>query len=272
MSDRPQLLTFWRTRLAANQNEIARGSPHLQWLRRAYIRVYRFLLSQYGEVQENAAAHFDSDCDDIAGVPVITDTSNMPLVDNTPDHRGRPPKTIGKIQNVLKGIHNANDRDDEPGPLAQGLPGTIWLTVAARRERWIPEKCVRFLQQRGIPARKAARSDDVVVEVARKDFQAAAYLLHAARPYLIATKSPLRPVWRLSFGALSGGFVGMITGSMFALFYLYHGGDAATAVAIFVLGSLAGFFLGVILGFASFLSQLGVRRHPTSDSRNHLPP
>jgi hypothetical protein len=253
MSDWPQLLTHWRTRLADSQNEYAHGSPHLQWLRRAYIRVYRFLLSQYGSTSSEDMP--SRSVEEATEEPFLAPASLMPLVDNTPDHRGRPPKTVGRIQNVLKGIHNANDRDDEPGPLAQGLPGTVWLTVAARRERWIPEKCVRFLQQRGIPARKTARSDDVVVEVARRDFEAAAHLLHEARPYLTERKPPSRPMLRLSFGALSGAFVGMATGSTFALFHVYNGGEAARAIAIFLLGSFAGFLFGMILGLGSLLIQ-----------------
>jgi hypothetical protein len=257
MSDWPQLVAYWRTRLEENQSECAHGSTHLQWLRRAYIRVYRFLLSQYGEPKVNDAPQRPP-AGEQGQQPFPTaavEASCMALVDNTPDHRGRPPKSVGKIQNVLKGIHCANPRDDEPGPLAHGLPSAVWLTVASRRERWIPAECVRFLQQRGIPARRAVRGDDVVVEVARKDFESASHLLHGARPYLTDKNPAMRPGLHLLLGALAGGFVGMTAGSMFALFHLYNGGPPIGASGILLGSTFVGFLLGAMLGLGALLAR-----------------
>ena len=54
MPDHGQLVAYWRSRLIVSQEQYQTGSPHLRWLRRVYIRVYRFLLSQYGEAREGA--------------------------------------------------------------------------------------------------------------------------------------------------------------------------------------------------------------------------
>jgi hypothetical protein len=201
MSDRSEVVASWRSRLSASEEQLAHGSPHLQWLRRMYIRVYRFLLSQYGEA---------SDSPPVSETPV----SLMPLVDNT-DRHGRPPKQPGKIQAILKDIHVANERLDKPGPLAKGMAPGSWLVVASRREKWIPGRCLNALRENGIPARLTRSGGDVAVEVEAKDLESASRILHHARRDLTYARKPppllvlalIATIVGAGFGAFAGLFI-----------------------------------------------------------------
>jgi hypothetical protein len=169
-------------------------------------------------------------------------------VDNTREHLGRPPKPIGKIQATLKHIHNASGRCDEPGPLAGGVTGDVWLVVASRRERWIPKKCAALLRQNGINARVATRGGDTVVEVQRGEFGPAAALLESCR-YSLSYRNR-RSVSRGAplLHGLVGACVGVLIGLVFASFCIYLGQDPAIAIKLIYvfagLGALGGFVIG----------------------------
>jgi hypothetical protein len=235
MPNRTHLIAYWRSRLLVSQQQCDEGSIRLRWLRRAYARIYRFLLSQYG---------------DAGDAPLTGPPSKMPLVDNTLDIVGRPPKTIGKIQATLKHIHNASGRSDEPGPLAGGVTGDLWLVVASRRERWIPSKCASLLRRNGINARTATRSGDVVVEVERNEFGAAAAILESCRWSLSYRNRYSVPRGAPLLYALVGGCVGVLIGLVFASFCIYLEHDPVTGVKLLYLlagsGAVAGFVTGCV--------------------------
>lgn len=281
MPDRAQLVAYWRTRLNASQEQVRAGSPHLRWLRRMYIRVYQFLLSQYGEQEhgeyergnhEYGGPAFNvgdaqGEAADLAEAP-----SRMPLVDNTPDHFGQPPKAPGKIQAVLKDIHNANDRLDKPGPLKQGLPPGAWLAVASRRERWIPAACLKHLHRHGVCARVASLGDDLVVEVLAQDFAAACALLRKARPWLMYAKQSRaeRHPWLLfllcTFTGLGLGFV---AGAFLAAVTTAQGGETKPMPMIWGLFILSGLLSGV---FAGLHLTVHLRATRTARRTAHNPP
>jgi hypothetical protein len=251
MPNRSQLIDDWRSRLLAAQQQCDEGSVRVRWLRRVYARIYRFLLAQY--------SHGETETDD---APLPEAPSAMPLVANTREHLGRPPKPIGKIQATLKHIHNASGRCDEPGPLAGGVPGDLWLAVASRRERWLPRKCAALLRRHGIAARVASRSGDTVVEVPRPDFGAAAAILESCRSLrgyrnrnVVSASAPL------VYGG-AGAAVGVIMGMAFASFIVDLQHDPAIAIQLIWLFAIGGAVAGCLLGCVQLIGQ--TTAHPAT--------
>lgn len=263
MSDRSDLAAYWRSRLAASEEQCLHGSPHLSWLRRMYIRIYRFLLSQYGEMQPTTAS---------ADNPP---SAAAPLVDHT-DHHGRPPKAPGKIQAILKDIHVANDRLDKPGPLVKGVPAGEWIVVATRRDRRWPHRSAGWLRRNGIPARVVGHGRSAVVEV-RSDAVTAIRLLDAGGESLRvrpggSDKYPAAVAHPIVGGGVVGGCFGMIFGffimPVFA-FMLFDSNAKAehlpALVLTFVLGGYAvGFLLGAWLAWRDVISRM-----PSLYKENH---
>jgi hypothetical protein len=249
MSDRAQVLAFWRARLRACQEQLDLGSPQLRWLRRAYLRIYRFLLAQYAE-SDDAASRPSSALTAIALSDEFDPPSRMPLVDNTADHFGRAPKSVGKIQAVLKHIHNANDRPTECGPLATGVSRDDWAMVATRRDRWSLALCLRLLNGQGIKARIAHRGGDAVVEVTCGQLALAQELLNEHREVLRnRTKPASRRVMDAVSHAIVVGLGGMALGLIFAT-GLVHVARVSDQQANTVLGVslVVGWALGAVIG------------------------
>jgi hypothetical protein len=211
MSDRTPLLEYWRSRLQASDADYLQSSPRLKWLRAAYIRVFRFLLSRYGPEEPAAATENPASGVESSFTAPEAFVSTMPMVDNTWNHRGRPPKAVGKIQSALKGIHNANDRTDELGPLAKGLSDDDWVVIAAQRDRWIPKACVKELRARGVVARTTRINNQTVVEVCRKDAPAALKILRRHKSTLKRNKHS-RQVRTIAFMITAYLAVGLVSG------------------------------------------------------------
>ncbi len=260
MSDRTPFIDFWRSRLQASDAEYRQSSPRLKWLRAAYIRVFRFLLSRYGPEEPAAATENpDSGVESSSTAPEAF-VSTMPMVDNTWNHRGRPPKAVGKIQSALKGIHNANDRTDELGPLAKGLSDDDWVVIAAQRDRWIPKACVKELQARGVVARTTRINNQTVVEVCRKDAPAALKILrrHASKLKRTKSSTQVRTIKMVIIAYLVVGLVsGLIVAGVMGLTEEAVGGRTPNG-RMFIAGGLV---LGVCGGLLPiFILLMNTRR------------
>jgi len=88
MTAREQLVRRWQTRLDENQALLEGSSPRSRWLRRLYVRVYRFLLSCYaaGDWQADTPDRTATDVEAAVGPP----KSRMELTDLRADTEGAP--------------------------------------------------------------------------------------------------------------------------------------------------------------------------------------
>lgn len=154
MAGHTTLVKRWQCRLDENERLAADGSVQRQWLPRIYARIYRFLLSCYGEGDWRA--------DDVADAT----TARNPLEDHTDGTAGAAPKSAEQIRSTLGAIHEACGEGVEPGPVLDGrLHDDAWIAVTSESALVSPRRCVRFLRKHGIPAMRIRRGDDTIVAV-----------------------------------------------------------------------------------------------------------
>jgi hypothetical protein len=180
MTTRTELISDWRERLAAAEDSSSVSSGRVSWMARARVRLYRFLLSLYGDgdwttdslpLDEEGTRFEEGD-----GAAVVFDAPDaLPLA-------GKPAKSAGKIQSVLKSVADAQPASNQPGPLAGGVPPDSWV-VAAALVSWSQASAFeRTLRDHGIASRTIARGFDRCVEVRARDQREAARLLARIRP------------------------------------------------------------------------------------------
>src|SRR5262245_13622379 len=166
MTTRDQLIADWQKRLGAASSTPDEPTSRAAWLSRLRFRLYRFLLSLYGDGRWNAAT--DDDAEQPRGGVVIDDQA-LPLA-------GKPAKAPGKIQSVLKSVVSAQDRAAEQGPLATEL-NDPWVVVACTSDGLDVERCAQQLNAKGIVARVIGRSADTTLEVRKRQQFAATKLI-----------------------------------------------------------------------------------------------
>lgn len=128
------IATSWAERLQECERLLARPPSRLTWLRRAYVRMYRFLLAQYGD-----RATLDGP------------ESSMPFIDATESLSGKAARTRGEILHTLKQIHAA-----VPGIAAGDLQEDTedaWIVVVTKTRRQDLPAMARLMKDQGIPAR-----------------------------------------------------------------------------------------------------------------------
>src|SRR5688500_8104695 len=104
---RDKLLTDWRQCLDAADAEPVGSSHRRAWLARVRRRLYRFLLSLYGDGQWRAATPPPAD----SASPAVFD---LPEAES---FAGKPAKDIGKIRSVLKTVASSQDHRPPAGSL-----------------------------------------------------------------------------------------------------------------------------------------------------------
>ena len=185
MIHRYELVTQWQERLAAAQ-ELAQSTARFRWIHLARVRLYRFLLTCYGRGQWRTG---DADTD-------RSPSASMAAGCESSSWAGKPPKSAGAIQSVLKSVHNAQDRPPPVGPLAGGLDPDTYLAVTSSDARIDVEKCEDFLIGRGFHPRVIGRGRRRTVEVPYAELKAAEALVDAhremLRPMLITRADKLR--------------------------------------------------------------------------------
>jgi hypothetical protein len=199
---RDQLIADWHAALAAAERQPLGASAPF-WLARMRVRLYRFLLSLYGDGQWNT----DS--------PVSAPQEPNPLTIDAPEvfpFHGKPAKGEGKIRAVLKSVSGAQGPPPAAGPLIAGIGSEGWAVAAAESSNLDPARTALLLDRHGIVARAVRRGNDVTVEVAAQQLKKALELVDAHRSRLRVRRRewPVLPVWIL-WGFLFAPLVGIVT-------------------------------------------------------------
>lgn len=163
---RDKLIAHWRHELHAAQDAVAL-SPEEAWLARMRWRLYRFLLACYAKSPWTTT-------------PRSPDESQSVVFD-PPEAKflhGKPAKSAGKIQAVLKSVASAQGGAVAPGALQKGLAPESWVVVASATGHINTFKLARLLARNKLRVRRLVRGDDELVEVAAADFEQAGKLLH----------------------------------------------------------------------------------------------
>jgi hypothetical protein len=189
----------WRQQLHAAQDALA-ASPRQAWLAQMRVRLYRFLLRCYGKANWRTSP-----------APRTRDEA----VFDQPEARflhGKPAKTPGKIQAVLKSVADAH------GPIESGRytreAAHSFVPIAAESPQIDTLRVFAALRREGIEARHVVRDCKDVVEVLATDFYRAQWLLDGLPAHRFARKrrKSIGPELVSSFGvALAiAPFVGML--------------------------------------------------------------
>jgi hypothetical protein len=143
----PSSATTWQQKLHECETE-SDSASRIGWLRKAYARIYRFLLSQYG-----------------ATPPREVESPPMPFVDCTEELEGKAARSLGEIRHTLKHI-SANQPLDAiaSAPREQ----EIWVTVAVEDKRLCVPACLEWLGRQGIDCRVVQEGRRRVVRVRRE--------------------------------------------------------------------------------------------------------
>jgi hypothetical protein len=176
MTPRTALADIWRSRLAEAEHQIAVDPTRQRWLPGIYVRVYRFLLSCYGD--EAAAESFADGAAD-----------RMEFHGELREFDGAGAKPVETIRAALGAIHDARGEGAPAGPLVDGgLRDGDWIAVAAASSRVSPAACCRLLREQGLQARQTRRAGDTMVMVPGEQRERAFRLLRENRDQLRATR------------------------------------------------------------------------------------
>jgi hypothetical protein len=177
MPTRTDLIAEWQARLAAAEEVVGCASSP-GWLQRARVRLYRFLLSLYGDGEWNADAPLKS-----PGPAITADGSRPSVVIDASDSiplAGQPAKPLGKIQAVLKAVANANDTPPA-GPLVAGVTPESWVIAATGSDGYRISECAAILGRTGIPHRVEHLGREQVLQTRAGDLPQAVQLIAAIR-------------------------------------------------------------------------------------------
>lgn len=156
---REQLIAEWRERLASAESAPAEGGARPAWLLRLRLRMYRFLLSIYGDGAWNAGEPVTARVeDDVAGSMIAAKLAATEL-------EGKPAKGADEIRGVLTTFVKAQGAEVKPGPFVQGLPAESWIMVGACRGGVAAEDWLRMLEGKGLKPRVRRSGRRELIEV-----------------------------------------------------------------------------------------------------------
>ena len=207
MVPRDQLIADWQNRLAAASHAEEPPSSRAAWLARLRERLYRFLLSLYGDGHWRVPGQVDIQTSPGGSDSVVFDAPDaLPLA-------GKPPKSDDTIRSVLDAVASANDEKQAQGPLA-GLTNRKLIVIVTARSGLDLVRCSQLLISEGIIARwgswnsfDAIYVPDVQVLKARSTIQAHVPRLRLPPPAPTPKPSP----------ALVWGTVGIAFAPIFAV-------------------------------------------------------
>ncbi|MDX1948601.1 MAG: hypothetical protein SFU86_24655 [Pirellulaceae bacterium] len=140
---RNELLADWRAKLA-DATAAQQVPGRFGWLARVRTRLYRFLLTCYGEGNWTASSP-PAPTDDAPRTAVASESPETALL------HGKPAKTAGKIQAVLKAVSQANDHPLPSGPHVTGLDPESWFLIATFQGLPQSLRLTTALRKAGIP-------------------------------------------------------------------------------------------------------------------------
>jgi hypothetical protein len=283
---RDKLIAEWQERLAAAEAADIPSLSRPAWLARLQIRLYRFLLSLYGRgdwttTTQNSPPASDSE---VASDSVVFDSpSALPLA-------GKPAKSLGQIQAVLKSVANAQSAAPAAGPLVHGLTPEHWVTIAVASTRHAHKAfyAVEALHRRGIAVRHYAQGLRHVVEVRAGDFEEAIPIVRQPPPppppaqvRVVAERSEPGPLAHLlPYAILLGIALGVLGGYFAAACVVLLQPDNASSLstneALTRLAFFGGWFLGGVFFVGCFylvdltLAALRNGQRARRDSRGSL--
>ncbi len=197
MAAHTTLVKRWQSRLDENERLAVDGPAQRQWLPRIYARIYRFLLSCYGDGDWRA--------DDASNVS----TERSALEDHTDGVAGAAPKSVEQIRSALGAIHEACGEGADPGPLTDGhLRDDDWIAVSSESALVSPVRCVRLLQKHNLKAMWIRRGDDTIVVVHAGQREQAMNLIKKNRETL---RIRTRRAWWIGTACL-GTLIGTVLG------------------------------------------------------------
>ncbi len=212
MPGREQLIRDWRDRLAQSEAELECGSPNRRWVKRIYVRLYRFLLAIYGRGDWTA----DDALSSTDGTDMPDDDSHqshMELIDLRTEIGGTPPKSVARIRQTLKTVHAAAEPTEQFGPHAKGLQPEDWIVAASQRDGVMLQRFAEALYLAGVPCRRRRLGRDTVVEVRLIHEEAALDLLknlgNSVRESPQQRRSRRERGSRRVTGVIMGSFLGM---------------------------------------------------------------
>jgi hypothetical protein len=190
MVPRDQLIADWQNRLAAAGHVRELPSSRAAWLARLRQRLYRFLLSLYGDGHWNVPGQVDTQKSPGGSDSVVHDAPGaLPLA-------GKPAKSDDTIRSVLDAVASANDEKQAQGPLA-GLTNRKLVVIVTARSGLDLVRCNQLLISEGIIARwgswsgfEAIYVPDVQALKARSTIQAYVPRLRLPPPAPIPKPSP----------------------------------------------------------------------------------
>ena len=173
MDTRQQLVEEWKAKLAASEQTPAASNERFAWVRQIYTRIYRFLVSYYGD------GEWRGDRDDSSPRANSQSTvSRMPFVECVPPSDGLLPKSPERIRATLESIHDSN-----PGIATAGTMGGVevdsWVIVDAQKKSQYARVVHQRLVACGIETRLLHRTTDMAVVVRHEDFQDALAVVQA---------------------------------------------------------------------------------------------
>jgi len=176
---RDQLIADWQERLVAAETEPVAGSPHRAWLARVRSRLYRFLLSLYGEGSWRASGQSPADAPQSGSTGIVFDSPEAESL------TGKPAKQPGKIRSVLKTVASSQDHRLPAGSLSGAeVVANRWLIVASEDARWNLPRSQSLLRSYGVECRMVRYAGKWAIEVPAADHYQAWQLLDERRDKL----------------------------------------------------------------------------------------
>jgi hypothetical protein len=121
---RDEIIADWRKHLADAQDPLSPGSPRTAWLTRLKLRLYRFLLSLYGDGRWNGS---DRTVKGSQGAePVVVSDEVLPF-------SGKPAKDEHQIRAALRSVAEASDVRTKSGPFVAGKKRRANIQVGVSR-------------------------------------------------------------------------------------------------------------------------------------------
>jgi len=167
MDTRQHLVEEWKAKLEASSQPPVESGERFTWVRQIYTRIYRFLVSCYGNAEWRGA-----DGDSSPSANSQSTTSRMPFVECVPTSDGLLPKSPERIRLALESIHSSNPGIATPGTVV-GVEDDTWVVVAARKKLQFASAVHRRLVACGIEARLLSRTTDTEIVVRYEDFDRA---------------------------------------------------------------------------------------------------